>query len=86
MNVAQMLPLITKLGEYMKLAIDHYAVLKATGADADPAVLAVFLSEKMRSWDPKVGRVSVLDGDTRDAAARFLAGVAVNLANGGGAK
>jgi hypothetical protein len=39
----------------------------------------MFLENKMASWDPKLNRKSLLDSETRSAAARFLAGVAVNF-------
>lgn len=75
----QFLPMASKLGEYLKLAMDHYAVLKTSGAAANPEVLAFFLREKLSTWDPKIGKNSLLDDATRDAAARFLAGVAINM-------
>jgi len=74
------LPLVMKLGEYLKLAGDHYAMLKSAGGAASPDMVAMFIRTKIQSWDPKVGQQSLLDDATRDAAARFLAGVAVNLA------
>lgn len=75
---SQFLPLVGQLGQYLKLAIDHYADLRAAGKAADPDVVALFLRMKLESWDPKVAGKTLLDAPTRDAAARFLAGVAVN--------
>ncbi len=74
------LPIMAKLGEYLKLGLDQYALLKAAGDEAGPDVIAVFLSAKMEAWDPKIKGKSILDPNTKMAAARFLAGVAVNLA------
>jgi hypothetical protein len=78
--IAKLLPLVSQLGNYLKLAIDHYATLKAAGKDASVEVITLFLEEKLSTWDPKVGSKSLLDSPTRSAAARFLAGVAVNMA------
>lgn len=79
MNFAQFLPIAQQIGNYLKVAADHYAALKVAGKEAGPDVVAMFLRVKLDSWDPKVNNKSVLDSPTRDAAARFLAGVAVNL-------
>jgi hypothetical protein len=81
--LGKLLPLVTQLGGYLKAGADHYAFLKSTGVDAGPEVVAVFLREKITFWDPKVNGKSLLDDATRDAAARFLAGVAVNFARTG---
>jgi hypothetical protein len=78
-RVSQFLPLVSQLGNYLKTAIDHYSDLRAAGSDAGPDVIAMFLENKMASWDPKLNRKSLLDSETRSAAARFLAGVAVNF-------
>lgn len=72
-------PLVKQLGDYLKLAVDHYADLRSTGQNADPDMVAFFLRSKMDGWDPQVSGKSLLDDDTRDAGARFLAGVAVNF-------
>jgi hypothetical protein len=74
------LPLVSQLGQYLKLGIDHYADLRAAGKEAGPEIIAAFLRVKLDGWDPKVGGKDLLDNPTRDAAARFLAGVAVNFA------
>lgn len=76
---AKFLPLVKELGIYLKLGMDHYADLRAAGAEASPEIVAFFLREKMNAWNPKVGNQPLLDDATRDAAARFLAGVAINF-------
>jgi hypothetical protein len=76
---AQLLPLVTQLGTYLKLGMDHYVALKAAGSEASVEVVASFLLMKLETWDPKVGSKHLLDGETRKAASRFLAGVAVNF-------
>lgn len=78
--LSKMLPLISKLGEYLTLGMNHYADLRAAKQHADPEIVALFLRAKLDGWDPKVGDKKVLDAATRDAGARFLAGVACNLA------
>jgi hypothetical protein len=69
-----------KLGEYLKYAVDQYADLRNVGNDIGPDALSVYVESKMESWNPSVGGKSLLDPQTRSAAARFLAGVAVNFA------
>jgi hypothetical protein len=76
---AKFLPLVKQLGTYLKMGMDHYADLKAAGEDASPEIVAFFLREKMESWDPQVAGQPLLDDPTRDAGARFLAGVAVKF-------
>ena len=80
-NMSQMLPLVTQLGTYLKTGIDHYSDLRAAGGSASPDMVAVFLKEKMSAWNPKVGKKELLDDETKTAAARFLAGVAINFSN-----
>lgn len=76
---AKFLPLVSQMGQYLKMAADHYADLRAAGKEAGPDVVALFLRAKLESWRPKAAGKELLDAPTRDAAARFLAGVAVNF-------
>lgn len=78
-NVSQLMPLVIQLGQHLKGAVDHYAMLKAAGTVAGPDAVAVFLEEKMATWNPVLAGKTLLDPDTKKAAARFLAGVAVNF-------
>lgn len=75
---ADALPLLMKMGTILKSAMDHFVALKASGADADPDILAQFILLKLNEWDPKLGKKSLLDPETRSAGARFLAGIAIN--------
>ena len=77
---AQLLPLVMKLGDYLKKGFDHYVQLKQTDVEIDPDLLAAFITMQMDSWNPKMGGKAVLDFDTKQACARFLGGVAYNLA------
>ena len=77
--IAKLLPLVQQLGSYLKLGMDHYLALKAAGSEASPEIVAFFLREKMQTWNPQIGGKSLLDSATRDAGARFLAGVAINF-------
>ena len=79
-NLVSFFPLISKLGDYLKVGFDHYVALKASGTDLTPDLLAVFLSMKMANWNPQISGKNLLDDETRQAAARFLAGVAINMA------
>lgn len=77
--LTKFLPLVSQLGNYLKLGIDHYADLRAAGSQAGPEVVAMFIRAKLSDWNPKASGKELLDDPTRDAAARFLAGVAVNF-------
>ena len=77
---AQLLPLVLKLGDYLKKGLDHYVQMKGTVSELDPDLLAAFLIMQMDSWNPKIAGRVVLDDDTKQACARFLGGVAYNLA------
>ena len=77
-----LLPALTKLGAYFKEGMDHYVMLKATGAEVSPETLGLFIHGKMEGWNPKVGGKAMFDHDTAGAASRFLAGVIINLTAG----
>lgn len=79
-DTSQLLPLMMKLGNYFRLAVDHYAVLRAAGMDITPDTIASFLDAQMTDWNPELKGRKFLDPATRHAAARFLAGVVCNLA------
>lgn len=80
LSLPKILPLAQQIGGYLKMAADHYVVLHNIGKEASAEVVAAFLQVKMADWDPKISGKTLLDDDTREAAARFLAGVAVNYA------
>ena len=79
-NQAALLPLVMKLGELLKVGFDHYVALRAAGVEVTVEIITGFLCVKLADWDPVVGGRHLLDEPTRQAAARFLAGVASNLA------
>lgn len=76
---AKLIPILMQFGTYLKIGLDHYALLKSTGKEAGPDVVAAFIAAKMNGWDPKVNNKTILDPDTKMAAARFLAGIVINL-------
>lgn len=76
----QMLPLVAKLGDYLKKGFDHYVQMKAAGCALDPETLSAFVAIQLESWNPRISGRDVLDKDTKQACARFLSGVAYNLA------
>lgn len=78
-TMSKFLPLVTQLGNYLKLGIDHYAALKSAGKETSVVILTAYLDSQMAPWKPKLGDKNLLDDETRAAAARFLAGVVVNL-------
>ena len=79
-NKMKMLPLVAKLGEYLKEAFDHYVEMKAKGIEVNADTVSAFMAEQMKSWDPQINNKTLLDPETRKAACRFVAGVATNLA------
>lgn len=79
-NIATLLPLVMQLGEYIKQGLDHYATLKSVPETHRVDLVASFLVVKLASWDPVVSGKHILDDATRQAGARFLAGIIVNMA------
>lgn len=79
-QAAALLPLVMKLGDYLKSGFEHYVALKSAGTDMSPDMLSAFIAMQMTSWSPEFQGKKLLDEETRHAAARFLAGVAMNLA------
>jgi hypothetical protein len=76
----KLFPLVLKLGDFLKKAFDHYTQLKIAGCEVDVDTLAAFVYIQMGRWEPKVGTKYLLDDETKHAAARFVAGIAMNMA------
>ena len=79
-NKAKLLPLVIKLGDFLKEGFDQYVVLKASGMEPNAEVLAAFILVKMDTWNPTLGGKTLMDSETKEACARFVGGVACNLA------
>ena len=78
-NKMKMLPLVAKLGEYLKIGFEYYPLIESTNSEEKIELLNLYLSEKMADWNPQINGKILLDDDTGSAACRFVAGVAVNL-------
>jgi len=76
---SQLIPLIIKLGEYLKYGYEHAQEIEAKGTVIDPDILSIFIDSQMKEWNPKINEKNVLDESTRKAASRFLAGIATNI-------
>lgn len=76
---SKLFPLVLKLGQFLKTALDHYVAIKAAGKIIDVDMLALFVEMKMSAWQPQLNRRDLLDQDTRKAAARFIAGIVCNF-------
>ncbi len=76
----KLFPLVLKLGEFLKKAFEHYTLLRIAGSEIDADTLTAFVYVQMGRWEPKVGSKYLLDDETKHAAARFVAGVAMNMA------
>ena len=77
--IAKFLPIAQQIGSYLKMGMDYYADLRAAGKVASPDIVAMYLRVKMQDWNPQINGKALLDDATRDAGARFLAGVAINF-------
>jgi|TARA_E500000318_G_scaffold74701_1_gene69304 hypothetical protein len=77
--------LLKQMGDYLQTAIKRAAVDAASGVRPDPDALASWLEGEMQEWDPVMKGRRLADADTRKAAARLLAGLAVNLVSPGSA-
>jgi hypothetical protein len=78
---ASLLSIAPQLVAYLKDGVDHYVMLRAAGKEASAQLITMHLEAQMTNWDPRIGGVALLDPETRQAAARFLAGVATNIAS-----
>jgi hypothetical protein len=75
----KLIPLVMKLGDYLKDGFEHYVALKSSGLDVDADIISLFIAAKMDEWNPKIGGKEILDPETKQAAARFVGGVAYNI-------
>jgi hypothetical protein len=78
-DASALIPLVAKLGQYLRAGFEHYVALRAAGVEPSPEVIAAFLETKLAGWAPKVRGKDILDDETRMACARFLGGIAYNL-------
>lgn len=78
-NRAKLLPLIMKLGDYLKKGVDHYAELKAADLEVDGDIVGMFILSQLQDWNPKLAGKELLDDETRAACARFLGGLVINV-------
>ena len=77
-----LLPLVARLGDFLRSAGEQAKRALASGSVVAPDVIAAALEREMVGWKPTINGREVLDAETRRAAARFLAGVAVNVVVG----
>ena len=71
--------ILKRLGDFLQEAVKQAAVISATGMTPTPEMIAAWLEDQMKDWNPQIKGRKLADPDTRQAAARFLAGVACNL-------
>lgn len=80
LDLASILPLATKLGEHIKTALDTYVGLRAAGQEINADLLAGLVVTQISGWHPKAnGKDLLADDETRQACARFIAGIIINL-------
>lgn len=80
-DTSAMIPLVAKLGQFLRSGFDQYVVLRGSGIEPSPEMVSAFLETKMCTWNPRIRGKEVLDDETRAACARFLGGVAFNIAS-----
>jgi len=61
--------------------MDHYVTLSGIPAESRRILLVAWVNSQMDEWNPSVKGVSVLDNETKEAAARFMGGVAFLVAD-----
>jgi len=71
--------ILKKLGDFLQEGVKQAAVISATGMTPTPDMIAAWLEDQMSEWNPEIKGRKLADPETRQAAARFLAGVACNL-------
>jgi hypothetical protein len=76
---AKLIPLVLRLGDYLKEGFEHYVALKSSGVDVDADIISLFVAEQMSEWNPTISGKELLDSETKQAAAKFVGGVAYNL-------
>jgi|TARA_R110002012_G_scaffold133799_1_gene287002 hypothetical protein len=81
MKITGILPALMQLRGFLDKGIAYGAAVRDTSGAASPVTVAAHLEIMMRAWNPRLSGTSVIDDETRKAAARFLAGIAVNLVN-----
>ena len=79
MTLAAFFPMLASVRGFLEQATTYARTLKGDGMVVDPDVVALYLTAKMSDWEPKIGRIPVMDPATRIAGARFIAGIAVNV-------
>jgi len=67
-----------KMGEFMRKGFEHYVQMKAADVELDPDMLGAFIEMQMDQWHPKLSGKHLMDGDTKSAGSRFLAGIIFN--------
>jgi hypothetical protein len=80
LDMKKMLPLVLKLGNFLKEAFDHYIQCRTLDNSLPVEALSLFIEKKMESWNPTLHGKEVLDVETKKSAARFVAGLAINMA------
>jgi hypothetical protein len=74
--------MLKQMGGYLKQATARAAVMVASDQVPNPDELSIWLQGQMEDWEPEIKGRKLADPATRQAAARFLSGVAVNLIHG----
>jgi hypothetical protein len=80
-DASTLIPLVAKLGGYLRSGFDQYVDLKGAGIEPSPELISTFIELKMTTWNPRVKGRELLDPETRTACARFVGGVAFNIAS-----
>ena len=75
-----LLPLVAKLGGFLRTGFDHYVAMKAAGIEPSADAIAMVVGGQINGWNPEFKGQALLDSATKAACAQFLGGVAFNIA------
>tara|TARA_R110002060_G_scaffold6084_4_gene9283 strand:+ start:5102 stop:5377 length:276 start_codon:yes stop_codon:yes gene_type:complete len=79
-DASALIPLVARLGKFLRGGFDQYVELKSSGIEPTPEMISMFVEMKMADWNPKLRGSDLMDEETRSACARFVGGVAYNIA------
>lgn len=76
---SQLIPSIIKLGDYLKKGFEHRMNSRVQSVEIDRATLEQYITLITHDWNPVVNGKPIFDGDTKQHAIKFIAGIAYNL-------
>jgi hypothetical protein len=81
MRGSDLLPLGARMVTLIKGGMDHYVTMSGIPQESRRVLLVAWIDAQMDEWNPVIKGVPVLDDETKEAAARFMGGVAFLVAD-----